>query len=178
MQWSHSQEFSNALVVLSYHIFFKLVCIWFVYMRSQCIGFVIEGKASFNNRSLHAIGDTPNPYEKAISIIGKTLAPFDEDNLIPCYGFGDGMSSSLKLNIWISFSHFLIWSLDLFFVIATTHDSQWPYTLPWFWRSFVLLQKNSSQLATCRLVLSSFIWKLVFSLIGICFLILNSWSIF
>ncbi|XVE74243.1 hypothetical protein DITRI_Ditri12bG0001300 [Diplodiscus trichospermus] len=47
------------------------------------------GKVSFNNRSLHAIGDTPNPYEKAISIIGKTLAPFDEDNLIPCFGFGD-----------------------------------------------------------------------------------------
>ncbi|XP_057765225.1 E3 ubiquitin-protein ligase RGLG4 [Salvia miltiorrhiza] len=47
------------------------------------------GKVSFNNRSLHAIGDTSNPYEKAISIIGKTLAPFDEDNLIPCFGFGD-----------------------------------------------------------------------------------------
>ncbi|XP_062158196.1 E3 ubiquitin-protein ligase RGLG4 isoform X2 [Alnus glutinosa] len=47
------------------------------------------GKVSFNNRSLHAIGDTPNPYEKAISIIGKTLAPLDEDNLIPCFGFGD-----------------------------------------------------------------------------------------
>ncbi|XP_057458217.1 E3 ubiquitin-protein ligase RGLG4-like [Lotus japonicus] len=47
------------------------------------------GKTSFNNRSLHAIGDTPNPYEKAISIIGKTMAPFDDDNLIPCFGFGD-----------------------------------------------------------------------------------------
>ncbi|XP_015876081.2 E3 ubiquitin-protein ligase RGLG4 [Ziziphus jujuba] len=47
------------------------------------------GKVSFNNRSLHHIGDAPNPYEKAISIIGKTLAPFDEDNLIPCFGFGD-----------------------------------------------------------------------------------------
>ena len=47
------------------------------------------GKKSFNNRSLHAIGDAPNPYEKAISIIGKTLSPFDEDNLIPCFGFGD-----------------------------------------------------------------------------------------
>ncbi|KAJ4705742.1 E3 ubiquitin-protein ligase RGLG2 [Melia azedarach] len=47
------------------------------------------GKVSFNKRSLHAIGETPNPYEKAISIIGKTLAPFDEDNLIPCFGFGD-----------------------------------------------------------------------------------------
>ncbi|XP_059318314.1 E3 ubiquitin-protein ligase RGLG4 isoform X3 [Lycium ferocissimum] len=47
------------------------------------------GKVSFNNRSLHAIGDSQNPYEKAISIIGKTLSPFDEDNLIPCFGFGD-----------------------------------------------------------------------------------------
>ncbi|KAK9269345.1 hypothetical protein L1049_001116 [Liquidambar formosana] len=47
------------------------------------------GKVSFNNRSLHAVGSTPNPYEQAISIIGKTLAPFDEDNLIPCFGFGD-----------------------------------------------------------------------------------------
>ncbi|XP_038972602.1 E3 ubiquitin-protein ligase RGLG4-like isoform X3 [Phoenix dactylifera] len=47
------------------------------------------GKHSFNNRSLHAISDIPNPYEQAIAIIGKTLAPFDEDNLIPCFGFGD-----------------------------------------------------------------------------------------
>ncbi|RDX66189.1 E3 ubiquitin-protein ligase RGLG4, partial [Mucuna pruriens] len=51
------------------------------------------GSISFNNRSLHAIGNTPNPYEKAISIIGKTLAPFDDDNLIPCFGFGDGPTS-------------------------------------------------------------------------------------
>lgn len=47
------------------------------------------GKRSFNRRSLHAITNTPNPYEQAISIIGRTLTPFDEDNLIPCYGFGD-----------------------------------------------------------------------------------------
>ncbi|KAL4320102.1 hypothetical protein GQ457_18G010890 [Hibiscus cannabinus] len=45
------------------------------------------GKVSFNRWSLHAMGDTPNPYEKAISVIGKTLAPFDDDNLIPCLGF-------------------------------------------------------------------------------------------
>ncbi|XWS44099.1 hypothetical protein CRYUN_Cryun15aG0015700 [Craigia yunnanensis] len=47
------------------------------------------GKRSFNRKSLHHIGDGLNPYEQAISIIGKTLAAFDEDNLIPCFGFGD-----------------------------------------------------------------------------------------
>ncbi|GMP30208.1 hypothetical protein CsSME_00004974 [Camellia sinensis var. sinensis] len=47
------------------------------------------GARSFNRRSLHYIGSGLNPYEQAISIIGKTLAAFDEDNLIPCYGFGD-----------------------------------------------------------------------------------------
>ncbi|KAI3501022.1 hypothetical protein L1887_36852 [Cichorium endivia] len=47
------------------------------------------GSRSFNRKSLHHIGDGLNPYEQAITIIGKTLAAFDEDNLIPCYGFGD-----------------------------------------------------------------------------------------
>ncbi|XP_050221981.1 E3 ubiquitin-protein ligase RGLG2-like isoform X2 [Mercurialis annua] len=44
---------------------------------------------SFNRKSLHHLGDGPNPYEQAISIIGRTLSEFDEDNRIPCYGFGD-----------------------------------------------------------------------------------------
>ncbi|XVF49746.1 hypothetical protein PTKIN_Ptkin04bG0038300 [Pterospermum kingtungense] len=47
------------------------------------------GIRSFHRRSLHHIGDEQNPYEQAISIIGKTLSSFDEDNLIPCFGFGD-----------------------------------------------------------------------------------------
>ncbi|ESW31680.1 hypothetical protein PHAVU_002G258600 [Phaseolus vulgaris] len=47
------------------------------------------GKRSFNRKSLHHIGSDHNPYEQAISIIGKTLSAFDEDNLIPCFGFGD-----------------------------------------------------------------------------------------
>ncbi|KAJ3681187.1 hypothetical protein LUZ60_015676 [Juncus effusus] len=47
------------------------------------------GKRSYNGRSLHHIGDSQNPYEQAISIIGKTMSKFDDDNLIPCYGFGD-----------------------------------------------------------------------------------------
>ncbi|CAA6668019.1 unnamed protein product [Spirodela intermedia] len=44
---------------------------------------------SFNRQCLHSIGDVQNPYEQAISIIGRTLSAFDEDNLIPCFGFGD-----------------------------------------------------------------------------------------
>ncbi|KAG0475913.1 hypothetical protein HPP92_012754 [Vanilla planifolia] len=47
------------------------------------------GKFSFRGHSLHHIGDAPNPYEHAISIIGQTLSAFDDDNLIPCFGFGD-----------------------------------------------------------------------------------------
>lgn len=47
------------------------------------------GSKSFNRRSLHHIGNGQNPYEQAISIIGQTLSAFDEDNLIPCFGFGD-----------------------------------------------------------------------------------------
>ena len=51
---------------------------------------IIVGRYSFNHKSLHALGNTPNPYEQAISILGRTLSSFDEDNLIPCFGFGDG----------------------------------------------------------------------------------------
>ncbi|CAK7332497.1 unnamed protein product [Dovyalis caffra] len=47
------------------------------------------GARSFNRRSLHYVGNSQNPYEQAISIIGRTLSAFDEDNLIPCFGFGD-----------------------------------------------------------------------------------------
>ncbi|KAG2295332.1 hypothetical protein Bca4012_067148 [Brassica carinata] len=47
------------------------------------------GAKSFSKKSLHHISTTPNPYEQAITIIGRTLAAFDEDNLIPCFGFGD-----------------------------------------------------------------------------------------
>ncbi|CAN0929327.1 E3 ubiquitin-protein ligase RGLG2 [Linum grandiflorum] len=56
------------------------------------------GTRSFNHKSLHHIAPyIPNPYEQAISIIGRTLSAFDEDNLIPCYGFGDASTHDQDL---------------------------------------------------------------------------------
>lgn len=55
------------------------------------------GKDSFGGRSLHSVGETPNPYEEAISSIGQTLAGFDDDDLIPCYGFGDSKFQAFRL---------------------------------------------------------------------------------
>jgi hypothetical protein len=58
------------------------------------------GKHSFAGRCLHAISHPPpgappgtpppwaNFYETAISVIGRTLSPFDDDGLIPAFGFG------------------------------------------------------------------------------------------
>lgn len=57
------------------------------------------GKQSFGGACLHTTSaDRMNPYELAISIIGNTLLPFDEDKMIPCYGFGDGELAALTLS--------------------------------------------------------------------------------
>jgi len=53
-----------------------------------------NGKNTFNNNSLHAIfPNTLNPYQEVIDIIGKTLEPFDDDKLIPVFGFGDSRTT-------------------------------------------------------------------------------------
>ncbi|XP_069136412.1 uncharacterized protein [Argopecten irradians] len=58
-----------------------------------------QGRKSFNGQCLHKIisGRVYNPYQKVISIIGQTLEPFDEDNIIPAYGFGDSVSLGDKV---------------------------------------------------------------------------------
>lgn len=51
-----------------------------------------QGRKSFSGKSLHHIFNGTrklNPYQRVVQIISKTLEPFDEDNLIPAYGFGD-----------------------------------------------------------------------------------------
>lgn len=51
-----------------------------------------NGKNSFNGLSLHHIDPfqkIKNPYQEVISIIGRTLESFDDDNYIPAFGFGD-----------------------------------------------------------------------------------------
>ncbi|XP_053389865.1 copine family protein 1-like [Mercenaria mercenaria] len=49
-----------------------------------------QGANTFGGKSLHAISEGfINPYQKVISILGETLETFDEDGIIPVYGFGD-----------------------------------------------------------------------------------------
>ena len=50
------------------------------------------GRATFGGRSLHAVdatGAVLNPYQRVIATLGRTLEVFDDDRLIPAFGFGD-----------------------------------------------------------------------------------------
>ncbi|EDQ85483.1 uncharacterized protein MONBRDRAFT_38840 [Monosiga brevicollis MX1] len=49
-----------------------------------------QGAGTFHGLSLHHMDQRrENPYQTAIRVLGSTLASFDDDNLIPAYGFGD-----------------------------------------------------------------------------------------
>merc|ERR1711998_766957 len=48
------------------------------------------GHRSFGGRCLHDTrGGGQNPYEKVIDILSRTMEEFDDDKLIPAFGFGD-----------------------------------------------------------------------------------------
>ncbi len=49
----------------------------------------VSGKKSFNGRCLHDVTGPVNPYQQVIGIVGRTLEVFDDDHLIPTFGFGD-----------------------------------------------------------------------------------------
>lgn len=54
------------------------------------------GAETFSGRCLH---DTkcgvPNPYHRVIDVIGRTLEEFDDDRLIPAFGFGDASTGDV-----------------------------------------------------------------------------------
>eukprot|EP01084_Bolivina_argentea_P109846 196244_1 len=48
------------------------------------------GQKSFEGKCMHDIsGIASTPYEEVLSLLTRTLDPFDDDHLIPAYGFGD-----------------------------------------------------------------------------------------
>ena len=57
-----------------------------------------SGQRSFGGRSLHSIQPlTLNPYQEVLRVIAETLSAFDDDQFIPCYGFGDPSSRDKAL---------------------------------------------------------------------------------
>jgi hypothetical protein len=47
------------------------------------------GPGYYPNDNLHSLFPSPNLYEQVITLMGHTLENFDDDKLIPTYGFGD-----------------------------------------------------------------------------------------
>lgn len=55
------------------------------------------GKNTFGGQSLHSLQTGRNFYQDVIYFVGTTLSSFDDDKLIPCYGFGDVTTASKRV---------------------------------------------------------------------------------
>jgi E3 ubiquitin-protein ligase RGLG len=56
------------------------------------------GKISCNGHCQHDIlSDGLNPYQRVIGVMARTLEPFDDDHLIPAYGFGDATTTDKSI---------------------------------------------------------------------------------
>lgn len=59
---------------------------------------VDQGRKTFNGKCLHEIdSEELNPYQSVIKILGRTLEKFDDDNIIPCFGFGDVTTKDINV---------------------------------------------------------------------------------
>ena len=52
-----------------------------------------QGIGVFAYDNLHTISNVPNPYQQVLGIMAKALVNFDDDHLIPAYGFGSKSTS-------------------------------------------------------------------------------------
>lgn len=52
------------------------------------------GKRTFQGRNLHSLETGTNPYFEVLASVAKVLRDFDDDNLIPAYGFGDARTKN------------------------------------------------------------------------------------
>ena len=48
-----------------------------------------QGEGVYTEKNLHSMLPYPNPYQQVLQIMCNSLASFDDDGLIPSYGFGD-----------------------------------------------------------------------------------------
>lgn len=53
-----------------------------------------QGKGCFEFENLHTISNILNPYQQVLSIMCEALSPFDNDQLIDAYGFGDRLTGN------------------------------------------------------------------------------------
>lgn len=56
----------------------------------------------YPNDNLHSLAPVPNLYQKVITMIGRTLEVFDDDKLIPTYGFGDSSTKNQSVFLFIT----------------------------------------------------------------------------